>query len=165
MGHDCRNSVIGKYKKKRSPRRDGHLGPLRRGDPTFWPIGRSLASGSSGEACPGRGLAGQAKRSAPSSGGAGLPARQICDVCRTSVSRQCDRVAKVMDSKSIGLCPQGFKSPRCRRSSPCLRRALLVRRHRRRAARDLSRPLHKQARYGAGARRSKRKADQVAVGL
>ena len=28
--------------------------------------------------------------------------------------RQCDRVAKVMDSKSIGLCPQGFKSPRCR---------------------------------------------------
>ena len=29
-------------------------------------------------------------------------------------SGQCDRVAKVMDSKSIGLCPQGFKSPRCR---------------------------------------------------
>ena len=28
--------------------------------------------------------------------------------------RQCDRVVKVMDSKSIGLCPQGFKSPRCR---------------------------------------------------
>ena len=27
---------------------------------------------------------------------------------------QCDRVAKVMDSKSIGLCPQGFESPRCR---------------------------------------------------
>ena len=27
---------------------------------------------------------------------------------------QCDRVVKVMDSKSIGLCPQGFKSPRCR---------------------------------------------------
>ena len=30
------------------------------------------------------------------------------------VQRQCDRVVKVMDSKSIGLCPQGFKSPRCR---------------------------------------------------
>ena len=27
---------------------------------------------------------------------------------------QCDRVVKVMDSKSIGLCPQGLKSPRCR---------------------------------------------------
>ena len=103
------------------------------------------------EACPGRGLAGQSKRSAPSSGGAGLPARQIYDACRTSVSRQCDRVAKVMDLKSIGLCPQGFKSPRCRRSSPCLRRALLVRRHRGRAARDLSRPWHKQARHRAGA--------------
>ena len=32
---------------------------------------------------------------------------------------QCDRVAKVMDSKSIGLCPQGFESPRCR-CSHCL---------------------------------------------
>ena len=30
---------------------------------------------------------------------------------------QCDRVVKVMDSKSIGLCPQGFKSPRCRSDS------------------------------------------------
>ena len=28
--------------------------------------------------------------------------------------RQRDRVVKVMDSKSIGLCPQGFESPRCR---------------------------------------------------
>ena len=27
---------------------------------------------------------------------------------------QFDRVVKVMDSKSIGLCPQGFKSPSCR---------------------------------------------------
>ena len=27
---------------------------------------------------------------------------------------QRDRAAKVMDSKSIGLCPQGFESPRCR---------------------------------------------------
>ena len=27
---------------------------------------------------------------------------------------QCDRVVKVMDSKSIGLCPRGFKSLRCR---------------------------------------------------
>ena len=30
------------------------------------------------------------------------------------VSRHCVRVAKEMDSKSIGLCPQGFESPRCR---------------------------------------------------
>ena len=28
--------------------------------------------------------------------------------------RQRDRVVKVMDWKSIGLCPQGFESPRCR---------------------------------------------------
>ena len=27
---------------------------------------------------------------------------------------QCVRAAKEMDSKSIGLCPQGFESPRCR---------------------------------------------------
>ena len=33
-------------------------------------------------------------------------------------TRQCDRVAKVMDSKSIGLCPQGLKSPRCRIGLP-----------------------------------------------
>jgi hypothetical protein len=37
------------------------------------------------------------------------------NTCRSvSSSRQCDRVVKVMDSKSIGLCPQGFESPRCR---------------------------------------------------
>ena len=29
-------------------------------------------------------------------------------------SRQCVRAAKETDSKSIGLCPQGFESPRCR---------------------------------------------------
>jgi hypothetical protein len=29
-------------------------------------------------------------------------------------ARHCVRVAKEMDSKSIGLCPQGFESPRCR---------------------------------------------------
>ena len=28
--------------------------------------------------------------------------------------RHCVRAAKEMDSKSIGLCPQGFESPRCR---------------------------------------------------
>ena len=33
--------------------------------------------------------------------------------------RHCVRVAKEMDSKSIGLCPQGLESPRCR-SSPQL---------------------------------------------
>ena len=37
--------------------------------------------------------------------------------------RQCDRVAKVMDSKSIGLCPQGFKSPRCRIAIATISRA------------------------------------------
>ena len=30
------------------------------------------------------------------------------------VNRHCVRVVKEMDSKSIGLCPQGFESPRCR---------------------------------------------------
>ena len=32
----------------------------------------------------------------------------------TSGYRQCVRAAKEMASKSIGLCPQGFESPRCR---------------------------------------------------
>ena len=32
-------------------------------------------------------------------------------------SRQCVRAVKEMDSKSIGLCPQGFESPRCRSCS------------------------------------------------
>ena len=37
------------------------------------------------------------------------------------ISRHCVRAAKEMDSKSIGLCPQGFESPRCRlHSSPVL---------------------------------------------
>ena len=31
--------------------------------------------------------------------------------------RHCVRVVKEMDSKSIGLCPQGFESPWCRFSS------------------------------------------------
>ena len=37
--------------------------------------------------------------------------------------RHCVRVAKEMDSKSIGLWPQGFESPRCRVASghTCLR--------------------------------------------
>ena len=34
--------------------------------------------------------------------------------CATLKRRQRDRVVKGMDSKSIGLCPQGFESPRCR---------------------------------------------------
>ena len=29
-------------------------------------------------------------------------------------ARQCVRAAKEMDSKSSGLCPQGFESPCCR---------------------------------------------------
>ena len=33
---------------------------------------------------------------------------------RRKCPRQRDRVVKVMDYKSIGLCPQGFESPRCR---------------------------------------------------
>ena len=31
-----------------------------------------------------------------------------------SQARQCVPAAKEMNSKSIGLCPQGFESPRCR---------------------------------------------------
>ena len=34
-------------------------------------------------------------------------------------SRQCVRAAKEMDSKSIGLCPQGFESLRCRTRHSC----------------------------------------------
>jgi hypothetical protein len=34
------------------------------------------------------------------------------------LQRQRDRVVKVMDQKSIGLCPQGFESPRCRMAIP-----------------------------------------------
>ena len=30
------------------------------------------------------------------------------------ILRQCVRAAKEMDSEFIGLCPQGFESPRCR---------------------------------------------------
>ena len=44
-------------------------------------------------------------------------------VVTPSPPRQCDRVAKVMDSKSIGLCPQGFKSPRCRITITTISRA------------------------------------------
>ena len=31
-----------------------------------------------------------------------------------ALQRQCVRAVKEMDPKSIGLCPQGFESPRCR---------------------------------------------------
>ena len=35
--------------------------------------------------------------------------------CSLPIStRHCARAVKGMDSKSIGLCPQGFESPRCR---------------------------------------------------
>ena len=34
--------------------------------------------------------------------------------CKSAGRRHCVRAAKEMGSKSIGLCPQGFKSPRCR---------------------------------------------------
>ena len=40
-------------------------------------------------------------------------ARLYCPGCAESL-RHCVRVAKEMDSKSIGLWPQGFESPRCR---------------------------------------------------
>ena len=46
----------------------------------------------------------------------GLRTRHACFPWCTS--RQCVRVAKEMDSKSIGLCPQGFESPRCRLCDP-----------------------------------------------
>jgi hypothetical protein len=41
-------------------------------------------------------------------------------------SRQCCREAKVMNSISIGLCPQGFKSPRGRYCFPRVLRASLA---------------------------------------
>ena len=37
---------------------------------------------------------------------------------RNTKSRQCVRAVKEIDSKAIGLCPQGFESPRCRFHSP-----------------------------------------------
>ena len=47
---------------------------------------------------------------------------QLPSRCRgRHVAGQCDRVAKVMDSKSIGLCPQGLESPRCRHVQPLVR--------------------------------------------
>ncbi len=43
------------------------------------------------------------------------------------LQRQCVRAVKEMDSKSIGLCPQGFESPRCRFVRPlaCFQRKAL----------------------------------------
>ena len=46
--------------------------------------------------------------------GAGRVASQNSWRTCAALSRQCVRAAKEMDSKSIGLCPQGFESPRCR---------------------------------------------------
>ena len=37
-----------------------------------------------------------------------------CVFCHASLCGHCVRAVKEMDSKSIGLCPQGFESPRCR---------------------------------------------------
>ena len=56
----------------------------------------------------------------PFSGSSAMPTIAV-PTCRrlVSVPRHCLRVAKEMDSKSIGLCPQGLESPRCR-SSPQL---------------------------------------------
>ena len=46
------------------------------------------------------------------------PVRKRCSrQFSSNVLRQCVRAAKEMDSKSIGLCPQGFESPRCRINS------------------------------------------------
>ena len=42
------------------------------------------------------------------------PTTDIHRIDVASGHRQCVRAAKEMDSKSIGLCPQGFESPRCR---------------------------------------------------
>jgi hypothetical protein len=40
--------------------------------------------------------------------------------------RHCVRVVKELDSKSNGLCPQGFESPRCRFLRWCFRKALVA---------------------------------------
>ena len=43
-----------------------------------------------------------------------MPQSHLGNVRLRIANRQCVRAAKEMDSKSIGLCPQGFESPRCR---------------------------------------------------
>ena len=40
--------------------------------------------------------------------------RKDIDILGQLHIRHCVRAVKEMDSKSIGLCPQGFESPRCR---------------------------------------------------
>ena len=44
----------------------------------------------------------------------GCDARRLPDTHACPAARHCVRAVKEMDSKSIGLCPQGFESPRCR---------------------------------------------------
>ena len=44
-------------------------------------------------------------------------ARKDADMLGQLHIRHCVRVVKEMDSKSVGLCPQGFESPRCRSST------------------------------------------------
>ena len=43
-----------------------------------------------------------------------MPQSHLGNLRLRIANRQCVRAAKEMDSKSIGLCPQGFESPRCR---------------------------------------------------
>ena len=52
-------------------------------------------------------------------------------LCRGSqlisfAQRQCVRAVKEMDPKSIGLCPQGFESPRCRQGTAATPRVIPV---------------------------------------
>ena len=44
----------------------------------------------------------------------GFGATILDDGRKDGCHRHCVRAVKEMDSKSIGLCPQGFESPRCR---------------------------------------------------
>ena len=43
-----------------------------------------------------------------------MPQSHLGNLRLRIANRQCVRAAKEMDSKSIGLCPQGFESSRCR---------------------------------------------------
>ena len=51
-----------------------------------------------------------------------------CLLRLASTTRHCVRAVKEMDSKSIGLCPQGFESPRCRMMCFC-KTCITMRRH------------------------------------
>ena len=60
----------------------------------------------------------------PGAGGAAQCLAVVQQPPALAATRHCARAAKGMDSKSIGLCPQGLESPRCRSCQRCARRPL-----------------------------------------